>query len=188
MPFHPQCALPASLCGMLVEHEKKFKVTSRRRVGFELVLVFSQRPKCLYKSTKTWQRVSYCFYKITEHLTLCKNYLSKWSSSKLSRKLSNRALIQSESSTEVLTCIRGQVWIATRKYRRCSWKKLRTPENDAAEKWRESVSLPLYCQKLRVFIRWSRRNVVGQRILQTCCRRNQHFFCCGSTFRSFSRN
>ena len=138
--------------------------------GFELFLVFSQHAKCLYKSKKTWQRVSHCFYKITEHLPLCKNYLSKWSSFKLSRKLSNRALIQSESSTEVLTCIRGQGWIATRKYRRCSWKKLRTSENDAVEKWRESVSIQLYCQKLRVFICWSRPNVVDQCILQTCCR------------------
>ena len=44
---------------------------------FELFQVFSQYPKCLYKSTKTWKRVSYCFYKMTEHLPLCKSYLSK---------------------------------------------------------------------------------------------------------------
>ena len=104
--------------------------------GFEPVfLVFSQHPKwCLYKSTKTWQRVPYCFYKIT-NLPLCKNYLSKWSSSKLSRKLSNRALIQSESSTEVLTCIRGQVWIATRnidsvRERNYTLPRMRLPRSD----------------------------------------------------------
>ena len=67
--------------------------------------VLSQHLKCLHKVHD-----NECFYKLTEPFRLCKNYLSKWSSSKLSQKLSNRALIQSESSTEVLTCIRGQVW------------------------------------------------------------------------------
>ena len=130
--------------------------------GSLLLRVFSQHPKCLYTSTKTCKRVSYCFYKMTEHLPLCKNYLiSKWSSSKLSRKLSKRALIQSESSTVVLTCIRGQVWVATRKCWLCSWNKFRTPKNDAAEKCPESVTVQVYCQKLTMFIRWSRRNVVA---------------------------
>ena len=59
----------------------KFKITSWRRA----VLNFF---KCLNRSTKTWKRVSYCFYKIMEHLPLSKNFFSKWSSFKLSRKLS----------------------------------------------------------------------------------------------------
>ena len=60
----------------------------------------------------------------------------------------------------VLTCIRGQVWIATQKCWLCSWKKFRTPKNDAAEKWPESVTVQLCCQNLTVFIRWSRRSIV----------------------------
>ena len=126
-------------------------------------------------------------YKITEHLTLCKNCLSKWSSSKLSRKLSKRALIQSESSMPQKCWLASEVRISTQKYWRCSWKKFRTPKNDAAMKWRESVSVQLYCQKLTGFIRWSGCNVVHQCILQRCCRRNQHhFFRCGLTFGSLT--
>ena len=83
-------------------HEKKF---------WRSILNFfecSHNIPRVIKSTKTWDRLSFFFYKITENLPLCNyNYLSKWSSCKFSRKLSKRALIQSENSTEVLTCIRG---------------------------------------------------------------------------------
>ena len=78
--------------------------------------------------------------KITEHLTLKKLFMTMIKFQILPKTLETHAHPIGElHATEVLTCVRGQVWIAT--------------QYDAAVKWRESVSVQLYCQKLTGFIR-----------------------------------
>ena len=137
---------------MLREHENNFKITSRRRVVLNFFSCSRKHPKCLYMSTKTWQRVSYCFHKITEHSPFAKTIYQNY---QVPNSPENSRIARSSNRRASQKC-----WLASEnkcgsqhksEYWRCSWKKFRTPENDAAEKWWESVSIQLYCQKLRVY-------------------------------------
>ena len=148
---------------MLGEHEK----ISKSRAGgewFWTFLVFWQHPKCSYKSTKTWQRVAYCFYKITEHLPLCKtiyrnDQVPNSPENSQNARSSNRRAPQKCWLSSKVKCASQYENTAVRE------RNYALPRMMPPSRWRESVSIQLYCQKLRVFIRWSRRNIVDQCLL-----------------------